>query len=175
MPGQSLDRLHEHQCLWEGVRRYYAPFESEIRPGPPMSIARNARRPIYEPARTRARLGIELAERGHARYAMRNRIFRRHRQATPTSKVVGAWRSMMVANDCAAPTYAEIRPRRGRVSGVHCLRAVQVGKLGIPGQMVFPPQLSRKVLRVSLPPCRPGDALAAVVDLGGGVREDGGL
>ncbi len=31
--GLSLDRLHEASMYWEGVRRYYAPFESDVRAG----------------------------------------------------------------------------------------------------------------------------------------------
>ncbi|WP_029971392.1 pyruvate carboxylase [Paraburkholderia graminis] len=160
-PGLSLDRLHEASMYWEGVRRYYAPFESEIRAGTADVYRHEMPGGQYTNLREQARsLGIEHRWTEVSRaYADVNRIFGDIVKVTPTSKVVGDMALMMVANDLSV---ADVCDPAKEVTFPESVVSLFKGQLGFPPDG-FPPQLSRKVLRGEPPaPYRPGDALAAV-------------
>lgn len=159
--GLSLQRLHDASMYWEGVRRYYAPFESEIRAGTADVYRHEMPGGQYTNLREQARsLGIEhrWTEVSHA-YANVNRIFGDIVKVTPTSKVVGDMALMMVANDLSA---ADICDPDKEIAFPESVVSLFKGELGFPPDG-FPAELSRKVLRGEPPaPYRPGDALATV-------------
>jgi pyruvate carboxylase len=160
-PGLSLDRLHEASMYWEGVRRYYAPFESEIRAGTADVYRHEMPGGQYTNLREQARsLGIEHRWTEVSRtYADVNRMFGDIVKVTPTSKVVGDMALVMVANDLSA---AEVCDPAKDVAFPESVVSLFKGELGFPPDG-FPEALSRKVLRDEPPaPYRPGDAIAAV-------------
>ena len=160
-PGLSFDRLHEASTYWEGVRRYYAPFESEIRAGTADVYRHEMPGGQYTNLREQARsLGIEHRWTEVSRaYADVNRMFGDIVKVTPTSKVVGDMALMMVANDLSA---ADVCNPAKEVAFPESVVSLFKGELGFPPDG-FPADLSRKVLRGEPPaPYRPGDALAPV-------------
>jgi len=160
-PGLSLDRLHEASMYWEGVRRYYAPFESEIRAGTADVYRHEMPGGQYTNLREQARsLGIEHRWTEVSRaYADVNRMFGDIVKVTPTSKVVGDMALMMVANDMTA---ADVCDPAKEVAFPESVVSLFKGELGFPPDG-FPAELSRKVLRSEPPaPYRPGDLIPAV-------------
>ena len=160
-PGLSPDRLHEASMYWEGVRRHYAPFESEIRSGTADVYRHEMPGGQYTNLREQARsLGIEHRWTEVSRaYAQVNRMFGDIVKVTPTSKVVGDMALMMVANDLGAEEVCD--PAKDVVFPESVVSLFK-GELGFPPDG-FPAELSRKILRGEPPaPYRPGDQLPAV-------------
>ncbi|WP_321948067.1 pyruvate carboxylase [Paraburkholderia sp. J10-1] len=160
-PGLSLDRLHEASTYWEGVRRYYAPFESEIRSGTADVYRHEMPGGQYTNLREQARsLGIEHRWTEVSRmYADVNRMFGDIVKVTPTSKVVGDMALLMVANDL---NVADVCDPAKDVAFPESVVSLFKGELGFPPDG-FPEALSRKVLRGEPPaPYRPGDEIAPV-------------
>ncbi|MFJ1258949.1 pyruvate carboxylase [Cupriavidus sp. CuC1] len=160
-PGLSLERLHEASMYWEGVRRYYAPFESEIRAGTADVYRHEMPGGQYTNLREQARsLGIEHRWTEVSRaYADVNQMFGDIVKVTPTSKVVGDMALMMVANDMTA---ADVCDPAKEIAFPESVVSLFKGELGFPPDG-FPAVLSRKVLRGEPPaPYRPGDQIPAV-------------
>ncbi|PVY78674.1 pyruvate carboxylase [Cupriavidus alkaliphilus] len=160
-PGLDLERLHEASMYWEGVRRYYAPFESEIRAGTADVYRHEMPGGQYTNLREQARsLGIEHRWTEVSRaYAEVNRMFGDIVKVTPTSKVVGDLALMMVANDLSA---ADVCDPGKEIAFPESVVSLFRGELGFPPDG-FPAALSRKVLRGEPPaPYRPGDQIAPV-------------
>jgi pyruvate carboxylase len=160
-PGLSLERLHEASMYWEGVRRYYAPFESDIRAGTADVYRHEMPGGQYTNLREQARsLGIEHRWTEVSRaYADVNRIFGDIVKVTPTSKVIGDMALMMVTNDLSAGDVCD--PAKD-VAFPESVVSLFKGELGFPPDG-FPAELSRKVLRSEPPvPYRPGDQLPPV-------------
>ena len=160
-PGLSLPALHEASMYWEGVRRFYAPFESEIRSGTADVYHHEMPGGQYTNLREQARaLGLahRWTEVSNA-YADVNQLFGDIVKVTPTSKVVGDMALMLVANDLSAADAAD--PAR-EVSFPESVVSLFKGELGFPPDG-FPAELSRKVLKAEPPaPYRPGDQLPPV-------------
>ena len=160
-PGLSLEHLHEASMYWEGVRRYYAPFESEIRAGTADVYRHEMPGGQYTNLREQARsLGIEHRWTEVSRaYADVNRMFGDIVKVTPTSKVVGDMALMMVASDLSV---ADVSDPEKDIAFPESVVSLFKGELGFPPDG-FPADLSRKVLRSDPPaPYRPGDRLPAV-------------
>ena len=160
-PGLSLERLHEASMYWEGVRRYYAPFESEIRAGTADVYRHEMPGGQYTNLREQARsLGIEHRWTEVSRaYADVSQMFGDIVKVTPTSKVVGDLALMMVANDMTA---AYVCDPAKEIAFPESVVSLFKGELGFPPDG-FPAELSRKVLRREPPaPYRPGDQIPAV-------------
>ncbi|CAG9165015.1 Pyruvate carboxylase [Cupriavidus laharis] len=160
-PGLSPEHLHDASMYWEGVRRYYAPFESEIRTGTADVYRHEMPGGQYTNLREQARaLGLEHRWTEVSRaYADVNQLFGDIVKVTPTSKVVGDMALMMVANDLTAADVAN--PAR-EIAFPESVVSLFKGELGFPPDG-FPDALSRKVLRSEPPaPYRPGDHLAPV-------------
>lgn len=161
-PGLSQRALHAASTYFEGVRRFYAPFESDIRAGTADVYAHEMPGGQYTNLREQARaLGLEhrWTEVSKA-YADANRVFGDIVKVTPTSKVVGDMALMMVANDLRAEDVAD--PAK-EVAFPESVVSLFKGDLGFPPDG-FPPALSRKVLKLAdgvAPPTayRPGDHL----------------
>jgi pyruvate carboxylase len=164
-PGLPPDALHAASTYWEGVRRFYAPFESEIRSGTADVYRHEMPGGQYTNLREQAR-SLGLAHRWSEvaqAYADVNRLFGDIVKVTPTSKVVGDMALMMVGNDLTAQ--AVLDPAR-EVSFPESVVSLFKGELGFPPDG-FPEAVSRKVLRLApgeAPPApyRPGDRLPPV-------------
>jgi pyruvate carboxylase len=164
-PGLAPRALHAASTYFEGVRRFYGPFESDIRAGTADVYRHEMPGRQYTNLREQARaLGLEhrWSEVSQA-YADVNQLFGDIVKVTPTSKVVGDMALMMVANDLspadvASPTHETAFPE----SVVSLFKS----ELGFPPDG-FPAAMSRKVLRLAdddAPPTayRPGDQLPPV-------------
>ena len=160
-PGLSHQALREVADYFEGVRRFYAPFESDIRSGTADVYRHEMPGGQYTNLREQARsIGLEHRWPEVSRaYAEVNRLFGDIVKVTPTSKVVGDMAIMMVANDLAPSDVAD--PQR-EVAFPESVVALFRGELGFPPDG-FPPALSRKVLKADPPePYRPGDRMEPV-------------
>lgn len=169
-PG-GVDRaaLQSLSDYWEGVRRYYAPFEADMRAGTADVYRHEMPGGQYTNLREQARaMGLDHRWSEVARtYADVNRMFGDIVKVTPTSKVVGDMALFMVANDLAPEDVMD--PAR-EVAFPESVVSLFKGELGFPPDG-FPAALSRKVLKCGsaaaiLPeppaPYRPGDTLAPV-------------
>jgi pyruvate carboxylase len=143
---------------WEGVRRFYAPWESDIRAGTSDVYAHEMPGGQYTNLREQARaMGLEARWPEVSRaYAQVNRLFGDIVKVTPTSKVVGDMALVMVANDLTPEDIVD--PQRP-IAFPDTVVSLFAGELGFPPDG-FPPELSRKVLGTEPPaPYRPGDTL----------------
>jgi len=159
--GVDLDAMRRISHYFEGVRRLYAPFESDIRAGTADVYNHEMPGGQYTNLREQARAtGLEhrWPEVAQA-YAQVNRLFGDIVKVTPTSKVVGDMALSMVANDLAPEDVLD--PHR-EIAFPESVVSLFRGELGFPPDG-FPPELSRKVLKAEPPaPYRPGDTLPAV-------------
>ena len=164
-PGLDPHALHAASTYFEGVRRFYAPFESEIRSGTADVYRHEMPGGQYTNLREQAR-ALGLAHRWSEvsqAYADVNQLFGDIVKVTPTSKVVGDMALMMVAGDL---TPADVADPAREIAFPESVVSLFRGDLGFPPDG-FPAPLSRKVLRLgeheSPPePYRPGDRLPAV-------------
>ena len=164
-PGLSSEALHATSMYWEGVRRFYAPFESDIRSGTADVYRHEMPGGQYTNLREQAR-ALGLAHRWtevSQAYADVNRLFGDIVKVTPTSKVVGDMALMLVAGDLT--TRDVLDPAR-EVNFPESVVSLFKGELGFPPDG-FPPALSRKVLKLGESqhppePYRPGDHLVPV-------------
>ncbi len=99
-PGMPRPAMREISRYWEGVREFYAPFESEIRSGTADVYRHAMPGGQYTNLREQARsLGIEHRWPEVAqRYAEVNELFGDIVKVTPTSKVVGDMALYMVTS-----------------------------------------------------------------------------
>ena len=159
--GLSQDALHAASTYFEGVRRFYAPFESDIRSGTADVYRHEMPGGQYTNLREQARgMGLEhrWTEVSKA-YADVNKLFGDIVKVTPTSKVVGDMAIMMVANDL---TPANVADAAHDTAFPESVVALFKGELGFPPDGL-PADLSRKVLKAEPPVAyRPGDQLPPV-------------
>jgi pyruvate carboxylase len=164
-PGLSQHALHTASMYWEAVRRFYAPFESDIRSGTADVYRHEMPGGQYTNLREQAR-SLGLAHRWtevSQAYADVNRLFGDIVKVTPTSKVVGDMALAMVAGDLSA---AEVADPAHEVAFPESVVALFRGELGFPPDG-FPADISRKVLKLTRDqapptPYRPGEHLPAV-------------
>jgi pyruvate carboxylase len=168
-PGVDLDALQSLSHYWEGVRRFYSPFEPDIRAGTSDVYKHEMPGGQYTNLREQARaMGIEhrWPEVSQA-YADVNQLFGDIVKVTPTSKVVGDMALFMVANDL---TPAEVADPDKEVAFPDSVVSLFRGELGFPPDG-FPKALEAKVLRGAKPLAgRAGDFLPEV-DLEAARRE----
>jgi len=134
---------------WEGVRRYYAPFEADMRSGTADVYQHEMPGGQYTNLREQARaMGLDhrWPEVSKA-YAQVNKLFGDIVKVTPTSKVVGDMALYMVANDLTPE--AVLDPER-EVAFPDSVVALFRGELGLPPGG-FPAALSAKVLKGEAP------------------------
>ncbi|GAB3630185.1 acetyl-CoA carboxylase biotin carboxylase subunit [Pandoraea terrae] len=160
-PGLSPHALHAASTYFEGVRRFYAPFESDIRSGTADVYRHEMPGGQYTNLREQARaMGLEhrWTEVSQA-YADVNQLFGDIVKVTPTSKVVGDMAIMMVANDL---TPGQVADPAHEVAFPESVVSLFKGELGFPPDGL-PAALSRKVLKAEPPAAyRPGDHLPPV-------------
>lgn len=162
-PGLRQDKLAEVSDYWEGVRRFYAPFEADMRAGTSSVYVHEMPGGQYTNLREQARsMGLEAHWADICRtYAEVNRLFGDIVKVTPTSKVVGDMALYMVANGLSAEDVLD--PAREIAFPQSVIQLFQ-GELGLPPEP-FPAALQKKVLGNRSPlPGRPG-ALLPPVDL----------
>jgi pyruvate carboxylase len=167
--GVDLASMQAISHYWEGVRKLYAPFESDIRSGTADVYNHEMPGGQYTNLREQARaMGLEhrWPEVSQA-YAEVNKLFGDIVKVTPTSKVVGDLALSMVANDLEPRDVVD--PDR-EVAFPESVVSLFRGELGFPPDG-FPAELSRKVLKAEPPkPYRPGDTIPPV-DLEAARRE----
>ncbi|MGD8429840.1 MAG: pyruvate carboxylase [Ectothiorhodospiraceae bacterium] len=162
-PGLDRESVRAVNHYWEGVRRYYSAFESDIRSG--TSDVYNHAMPggQYTNLREQARaMGVEhkWPEVSDA-YARVNELFGNIVKVTPTSKVVGDMALTMVTSDL---TPEQIVDPDFTVTFPDSVKSFFRGELGQPVGG-FPETLQRKVLNGEEPLTdRPG-AVMEPVDL----------
>ncbi len=154
-PGLATEPLRQMSHYWEGVRRYYSMFESDIRSGTSDVYRHEMPGGQYTNLREQARsLGIdhhwpEVAEA----YAQVNQLFGDIVKVTPTSKVVGDMALTMVT---AGLTPDDLRNPEREVTFPESVVSLFKGELGFPPDG-FPEDLSRRILGTEPPPReRPG-------------------
>ena len=158
--GMDFEALEETADYWEGVRRYYAPFES----GQFASSAEVYRHEmpggqytnLYQQAQA---LGIESRWADCRRmYAEVNRLFGDIVKVTPTSKVVGDMALFMVANNLSTE---DVTVGKRELAFPESVVEFFEGKLGQPVGG-FPKELQERVLKGRKPmTTRPGSNLPA--------------
>ncbi|CAG4885158.1 Pyruvate carboxylase [Georgfuchsia toluolica] len=146
---------------WEGVRRFYEPFEADIRSGTADVYRHEMPGGQYTNLREQARamgLAQRWAEISQA-YAKVNLLFGDIVKVTPTSKVVGDMALFMVANNLTSDDVLD--PQRD-IAFPDSVVSLFKGELGFPLDG-FPKDLERKVLKGGKAlPGRAGDYLPAV-------------
>ena len=157
-PGLDLEAMQRLSDYWEGVRKFYAPFEADIRSGTADVYRHEMPGGQYTNLREQARsLGLESRwpEVSKA-YAQVNQLFGDIVKVTPTSKVVGDMALYMVANGLTPEDVAN--PDKG-VDFPESVVSLMKGELGFPADG-FPPALQSKVLK-GKPPMqgRPGESI----------------
>ena len=144
-PRISLDAFKTLSHYWEAVRRYYAPFEADMRAGTSDVYRHEMPGGQYTNLREQARaMGLEhrWPEVATA-YAEVNLLFGDIVKVTPTSKVVGDMALFMVANDLSAE--AVLDPER-EVAFPDSVVSMFKGELGFPADG-FPKALTKKILK----------------------------
>jgi pyruvate carboxylase len=160
-PGVSFEAMQALSTYWEGVRRYYQPFEADIRSGTADVYRHEMPGGQYTNLREQARaLGLEARWPEVSRaYAQVNQMFGDIVKVTPTSKVVGDMALFMIANDLTPDDVLD--PGRD-VAFPESVISLFRGELGFP-QDGFPAGLQAKVLKDESPLTdRPGATLPPV-------------
>ena len=148
-PGLDRDAMFAVSQYWEGVRRYYAPFEADIRSGTSDVYRHEMPGGQYTNLREQARaMGIEHRwnEVSQA-YSDVNQLFGDIVKVTPTSKVVGDMALFMVANDL---TPADVADPDKEIAFPESVISLFKGELGFPPDG-FPTALEKKVLKGGKP------------------------
>ncbi|MEN8719424.1 MAG: pyruvate carboxylase [Oceanococcaceae bacterium] len=144
-PGLNPEHLHQMSEYFEDVRRFYAPFEPNIRSGTADVYRHEMPGGQYTNLREQARsLGLESrwTEVSQA-YADVNRLFSDIVKVTPSSKVVGDLALFMVSRGLTSEQVADPDvPVDFPASVVELFR----GDLGLPPEP-WPEQLAAKILR----------------------------
>ena len=158
-PALDSTALRTIDTYWEGVRRHYRAFESDMRAGTAGVFEHGMPGGQYTNLREQARsLGLEgrwpaVAEA----YAQVNQLFGDIIKVTPTSKVVGDMALFMVSNDLSPEAVAE--PGREVAFPASVVELFR-GEIGQPPGG-FPAALQAKILKGQAPLTeRPGAVLA---------------
>ena len=157
----SQEAIRGLSHYWEGVRRLYSPFESDIRCGTSDVYRHEMPGGQYTNLREQARsMGLEPRWPDIAKaYAQVNLLFGDIIKVTPTSKVVGDMALFMVANDLSPEDV--VNPNK-ELAFPESVVSLFKGELGFPADG-FPSALQKKVLK-GQPALigRPGEHMAAV-------------
>ncbi len=161
-PGLDRATLRALATYWEGVRRYYRAFESDLRSGMAEVYEHAMPGGQYTNLREQARgLGIEEARWPDVAraYTQVNEMFGDIVKVTPTSKVVGDMAIFMVTNDL---TPENVQDPAHDVAFPQSVIELFRGDLGQP-HGGFPKALQQKILKGETPMTdRPGAHLEAV-------------
>ena len=144
-PNVDLTSMRQLSDYWEDVRRYYSPFESDIRSGTADVYQHEMPGGQYTNLREQARamgLGPRWPEVSRA-YATVNRLFGDIVKVTPSSKVVGDLALSMVANNW---TEQDILDPERDIDFPESVISLFRGELGTPPDG-WPAALQAKVLK----------------------------
>ena len=159
--GLDAEAIKELSTYWEGVRRFYRPFESEMRSGSSDVYDHEMPGGQYTNLREQAQ-AMGVGERWPAitkTYAAVNRMFGDIVKVTPSSKVVGDMTLFMVSSEL---TEAQVEDPAYDIAFPQSVVEFFRGDLGQPPGG-FPRDLQRKVLKGIAPLTeRPGATLAAL-------------
>ncbi len=145
----DFSSLNEFAVYWETVRRYYAPFETELRAGTASVYEHEIPGGQYSNLRPQARsLGLEdRFEEIKANYRAADELFGGLIKVTPSSKVVGDMALFMTSNNL---TKQDILERGNHLDFPDSVRALMRGDLGqIQGG--FPAEVQQIVLKGETP------------------------
>ncbi len=144
-PHVDLEAMKALSFYWEGVRRYYAPFEADIRSGTSDVYRHEMPGGQYTNLREQARaMGLDHRWPEVSRaYADVNQLFGDIVKVTPTSKVVGDMALYMVANDLSP---AEVADPARDIAFPESVISLFKGELGYPPDG-FPKALQKKIIR----------------------------
>ncbi len=145
----DLQSLNRFSSYWEAVRRYYYPFETELRSGTGEVYQHEIPGGQYSNLRPQARsLGLEEQfETIKKNYRVANELFGDIIKVTPSSKVVGDMAMFMTANKLSREDVLE---RGESLSFPDSVKALMRGDLGqAPGG--FPPKVQALVLKGEKP------------------------
>jgi pyruvate carboxylase len=159
--GLNLANLQQLSHYWEGVRRYYAPFEADMRAGTQGVYRHEMPGGQFTNLREQARaIGLEHRwPEVEKAYAEVNLLFGDIVKVTPTSKVVGDMALYMVANGL---TPQEVSDPAKEVAFPNSVVSLFRGEIGFP-EGGFPKDMTRKVLKGGEPlKGRAGEFLPAV-------------
>lgn len=153
----TIDRsaINKIALYFEGVRSFYAPFESDLRSGTSDVYRHEMPGGQYTNLKEQARsLGLESKwDQVAQSYAVVNQLFGDIVKVTPSSKVVGDMALMMVTQDLTADDV--LNPAK-EIAFPESVVGLFKGELGIP-EGGFPSALSDKVLKGEKPlTIRPG-------------------
>jgi len=143
--GISLNQIRPVSTYWEGVRKYYSPFEADIRSGTSDVYLHEMPGGQYTNLREQARsLGIDQRwpEVSQA-YADVNQLFGDIVKVTPSSKVVGDMALYMVTNDL---TPDQVLDPAKEINFPESVISLFRGEMGYPADG-FPKALSKKILK----------------------------
>jgi len=162
-PGLDPDSLQALSRYWEGARRYYAPFEADMRAGTCGVYRHEMPGGQYTNLREQARaMGLEQRwPQVEKSYAEVNLLFGDIVKVTPTSKVVGDMALFMVVHGLTA---ADIADPAKPIAFPDSVVGLFKGEIGFPPGG-FPPELSRKVLKGAQPLTGRAGGLLPPVDL----------
>jgi len=157
-PGLDPAALRALSHYWEGVRRHYLAFESDMRAGASSVYQHGMPGGQYTNLREQARalgLGKHWPDVERA-YAQVNRLFGDIIKVTPTSKVVGDMALMMVTNDL---TPEEVLDPARDIAFPESVVQLFRGDIGQPPGG-FPEALQKKILKGEAPStARPGSVI----------------
>jgi pyruvate carboxylase len=162
-PGLDHAKLRQISTYWEGARRYYQAFESEMRAGASSVYDHGMPGGQYTNLREQAR-SLGLAQQWpevEKAYAQVNRMFGDIVKVTPTSKVVGDLALYMVSNGL---TPEDIENPKKEISFPASVIALFRGEVGQP-YGGFPEALQKKILKGEAPLTGRRGALLPPADL----------
>ncbi|MDB5970560.1 MAG: pyruvate carboxylase [Hydrocarboniphaga sp.] len=144
-PNVDLEAMKSLSFYWEGARRFYAPFEADMRSGTSDVYRHEMPGGQYTNLREQARaMGLDhrWPEVSQA-YADVNQLFGDIVKVTPTSKVVGDMALYMVANDL---TPGEVADPARDIAFPESVISLFKGEIGYPPDG-FPAELQKKIIR----------------------------
>ncbi len=161
--GLTHGRVAPFSRYWEGVRRFYTPFEADIRAGTSDVYRHEMPGGQYTNLREQARaMGLEHRWNEVAQaYADVNQLFGDIVKVTPSSKVVGDLALFMVANELSSD---DIRDPDKDISFPDSVVSMMRGDLGYPADG-FPSALQARILKGQEPREGRAGAYLPAVDL----------
>lgn len=145
----DLHSLNQYSNYWEAVRKYYYPFETELKAGTAEVYEHEIPGGQYSNLRPQARgLGLEdQFETIKTNYKAANELFGNIVKVTPSSKVVGDMAMFMTANGL---TKKEVVEKGNTLSFPDSVKALMRGDLGqIEGG--FPKKIQKMILKGEKP------------------------
>lgn len=145
----DFDAMNQFSNYWEAVRRYYYPFETELRAGTAEVYKHEIPGGQYSNLRPQARaLGLEEKfETIKANYKAANELFGDLIKVTPSSKVVGDMAMFMTANGLSKE---DVIKKGSKLSFPDSVKALMRGDLGqIEGG--FPAEIQKIILKDEKP------------------------